>query len=340
MQVLTSKDMRVAGAPAESHTVHRSSWWKLIRSPAWSWHRPFCDALSSVMLEFAFASREGFPSSMERIPTVQICQVHTIFVPSLGTSTSATSTKVSRTNSVSGRTNDNNAGKDRAYARLVPKRVARIRTYQIGAAFSASECHDKANVGVILAFLAAKAHAIQRSAKSTTAASHFLTEWLVNLMTRFQLAQHSHQQSQCDSEPSPVDMELETHPRLRWLTRYVFGLLNSRGLARISSVHPDIQTFTMAQFSCVQLAPTYCLFACDGGFAERTCFTRVSTCCRRMSSEQLCKAVYPQLLAFSDLNDVVNPQISLSHVAMRKRCVVPSAYERFQRKVPGSQDVV
>lgn len=246
MEVVTSKDMRVAGTPAEPRT-HRLSWWELLGRSGWTWRRPLCDSLTSVLLEFEFTSREGFPGSMERIPTIQVCQVHTVFV-------SGTGTEDCMSDSSSHKDNNNRVNTEKSCCALVPKRVARIQTFQIGAVFSASECQDKANLGVILAYLVAKAYAIQHAAKCVAAPRQFLTEWLVNFVTKFRSEQQRRMQIRRDTSKlqfSSLNIEFEMHRRLRWLPRYVFGLLNSRGLAPFSSVHPDIQTFRSTQFTYV-----------------------------------------------------------------------------------------
>ncbi|GAB9469073.1 hypothetical protein Gpo141_00006363 [Globisporangium polare] len=262
MHVLTSKDMRVTGTPGELQK-RRLNWWRRRSSPGWRWRRPLCDAQTNVLMEFEFTSRDGFPATMERIPTVQVCMVYTEF---------------SR-QSVS---DDGSNNEDGDNVHLTPRRKARICTYQIGAAFSGRDCQDKANLGVVLSSVAAKAHAIRTSARKTSAARQFLTEWLANFMTKYHLSMQPGK-----SGDLVVDMELESHARLRWLSRYVFGLLNSRGLARFLSVHPDIQTSLSAQFN-------------------------------RIGSEHIYTALYPQLMAFKDLNEAIAARIPLSHLAMIK----------------------
>lgn len=261
MHVLTSKDMRVAGSPDEPQK-RRLSWWRRRQSHGWRWSRPLCDAQTNVLIEFEFTSRDGFPRTMERIPTVQVCMVYTEF-------------------SSNNADNGNNVGD---IALLTPRRKARICTYQIGAALSGQQCQDKANLGVVLSYLAVKAQAIQKTAKKSSAARQFLTEWLVNFMTKYY---HSNTERLSDLV-AVVDTELETHVQLRWLSRFVFGLLNSRGLARFSSVHPDIQTSLSAQFS-------------------------------RIGSEHICKALYPQLMVYRSRNEAIATRIPLSHLAMIKR---------------------
>lgn len=259
--------MRVTGTPGEPQK-HRLSWWRRRSTSGWRWCRPLCDAQTNVLMEFEFTSRDGFPGTMERIPTIQVCMVYTVFSQS---------------------TNDDSNNDDGDSLPLTPQRKARICTYQVGAAFSGRDCQDKANLGVVMSYLTAKAHAIRKLTKKTSAARQFLTEWLANFMTKHHCNMETEKSSDC-----VVDTELESHARLRWLSRHVFGLLNSRGLARFASVHPDIQTSLFAQFS-------------------------------RIGSEHICKALYPQLMAFKDLNETSVARIPLSHLAMIKRYVQVSA---------------
>ncbi|KAF1334013.1 hypothetical protein FI667_g2165, partial [Globisporangium splendens] len=257
--------MRVSGICEEADSKSILKWWRK-RQP-WRWYRPLCDQQANIVVELQFTHKEGFPETMERLPTVQVCQVYTEFIE--------------------GHITNN---RDEVGSVLIAKRKAHISTYQIGAAFSAKECQYKVNLGALVKYLTAKAYSIRKACIKGTASGdtrEFLEGWLVNFLAKYHAAHAPVILTKPKLDALVVDTEFESHTRLRWLTRIVFGLMNSRGLVRFSAIHPDLQLVASTQLC-------------------------------QVSAQHICQALYPELLVFQSVDDTNATRIPLSHLAMRK----------------------
>ena len=165
-----------------------------------------------------------------------------------------------------------------------PVRRLRVQTFRLETTTEVSGIYESVNSEVVIGMLSQQA--IQRVGENGIEETRLLLQdWLINLLSK----QAEHLSRLSSSNPlDSIDTQFSQYPQLNFFPRFVFGLLKSRLLTTDRGENPDYRVYLQCLYSA--LKPSF-----------------------------LCKAIYPNLTAFSDMNSAEPTKMILSLDELNRR---------------------